>query len=151
MIQVLSEIQTPRVVARVAARRNLLTVGSIVGAGVALSGVYALAGVGFPCPLKLATGWDCPLCGGTRMGSSLLHLDLGAALVYNPLALIGLVVLTLVSAGWLVQLVQGRRPRILVALRVLIARAPEKVWWVAGISVAVGYMLLRNLVWPIPA
>lgn len=136
---------------RDAARGHLLSVGSIVAGGVVLSAVYAVAGVGLPCPLKLATGWDCPLCGGTRMGASLLHLDLKAAVVYNPLALIGLVVVVVLSLGWLVQLIRDRRPRWSTTVSSWARRLPTRTWWVAGAVATIGYVLLRNLIWPIPA
>lgn len=136
---------------RDAARSNLLTAGSIVASGIALSGLYAVAGVGLPCPFKLVTGWDCPLCGGTRMGSALLHLDLPAALAYNPLALLALLVVGMLSLGWLVQLVGDHQPRWLASTAVLARRVPVAVWWVGGTGLAVGYLVLRNLVWPVPA
>ena len=28
--------------------------------------------LGLFCPFRALTGWDCPLCGGTRMGAALL-------------------------------------------------------------------------------
>ena len=36
-----------------------------------------------PCPFRMATGWWCPLCGGTRSVAKLLRGDLGSALRYN--------------------------------------------------------------------
>ena len=65
--------------------------------GLALSAVYATTGLGVACPFRALTGWDCPLCGGTRMGAALLHGDLVVAFLANPLALIGLVVLGLLG------------------------------------------------------
>ena len=53
--------------------------------------MFATTGVGVPCPFLALTGWQCPLCGGTRMGGALLHGDLAAAFAFNPLALV---------AGW---------------------------------------------------
>lgn len=86
-------------------------VGLVLGIGVALSGVYALSGplhVGLPCLLKLTTGWDCPLCGATRMGAAMLRGDVLAAWHFNPVALVGgtalitwFVVALLYQAGWL--------------------------------------------------
>lgn len=86
-------------------------VGLVLGMGLALSGVYALTGplhVGLPCLLRLTTGWDCPLCGATRMGAAMLRGDVLAAWYFNPLALVGGTLLTawfvgalLYQAGWL--------------------------------------------------
>ena len=64
----------------------------LLGIGVALSGVYALSGpvhLGLPCLLKLTTGWDCPLCGATRMGAAMLRGDVLAAWHFNPVVLVG--------------------------------------------------------------
>lgn len=70
-----------------------------LGAGVVLTGALAYIGLadphrpGFlfpPCPFKLLTGWNCPACGGLRMTHDVLHGDLGAAVVDNAFALIGL-------------------------------------------------------------
>lgn len=119
--------------------------------GAALGGVYAGTGLGIPCPLKLATGWDCPLCGGTRMAAALLHGDVTAAFVYNPLALIGLVVAVLLGVAWLAELFGAPRLRVPRSLSRRIVGVPGWGWWVAGLAVTVGYMLLRNLAWPIPA
>ena len=93
------------VVTRVAARavpdRSRLLVGAgVLAAGLTLSAVYATTGVGVPCPFLALTGWSCPLCGGTRMGSALLHGDLSAAFAFNPLALIGVAVLAVLTALW---------------------------------------------------
>jgi Protein of unknown function (DUF2752) len=86
-------------------------VGLVLGLGLALSGVYALSGrlhVGLPCLLKLTTGWDCPLCGATRMGAAMLRGDLLAAWYFNPVVLVGgaglgtwFVGALLYQAGWL--------------------------------------------------
>ena len=42
-------------------------------------------GRGFPCPLLLLTGLQCPLCGMTRAAASLLRLDFAAAFSYHAL------------------------------------------------------------------
>ncbi|WP_019971185.1 DUF2752 domain-containing protein [Mycobacterium sp. 141] len=77
-----------------------------LGAGVVLSGAVAYIGVADPhrpgflfptCPFKLITGWNCPACGGLRMMHDVLHADLGAAVVDNAFALVGLPVL----AAWI--------------------------------------------------
>lgn len=77
-----------------------------LGAGVVLAGALAYTGLadphrpGFlfpPCPFKLMTGWNCPACGGLRMTHDVLHGDLGAAVVDNAFALVGLPLL----AAWI--------------------------------------------------
>lgn len=86
-------------------------VGLLLGIGVALSGVYPLSSrlhVGLPCLLRLTTGWDCPLCGATRMGAAMLRGDVLAAWHFNPVVLVGGTALIiwfvgalLYQAGWL--------------------------------------------------
>ena len=82
----------PRWIRRPADAQATRDVGLLLGIGVVLSGAYALSGpihVGLPCLLKLTTGWDCPLCGATRMGAALLRGDVLAAWHFNPVALVG--------------------------------------------------------------
>lgn len=53
-------------------------VGLVLGAGL----------VPLPCLFRLATGLDCPFCGGSRMIGALLHGDVLAALDFNAFALV---------------------------------------------------------------
>ncbi|QGK72098.1 DUF2752 domain-containing protein [Allosaccharopolyspora coralli] len=103
-------------------RTGLLVLG--VGAfGLVLgSGVIPV-----PCPLKLLTGLDCPLCGGSRVAGALLQADLARALDVNAFAV--LVVLPLVAV-------------VLVAMaRVELGRA--RFHWPAGrLGSVLGYVLL---------
>lgn len=113
--------------------------------GIGISALYATTGIGFPCPFREVTGWECPFCGGTRLGSALLHGDLGAAFAFNPIVFISLILGLLVGALWLIEAVGGPRlrppaPVIAVARRI----GPTRWWIVAGV-LAVGYVLLRNL------
>jgi hypothetical protein len=89
-------------------------VGAFFAGGLGLSALYATTGLGLPCPFRLLTGWDCPLCGGTRMGDALLHGDVPAAFGFNPLALLGLAILGVLGVVWAVEAVGGpafRLPR----------------------------------------
>ncbi len=63
--------------------------------------------LGPPCPLKLLTGLDCPLCGATRATSSLLHGHLGTAFDHNALYVLALPVVGLLMVVWLLR---GRLP-----------------------------------------
>ena len=131
---------------RSAARSWLPVTGGILGGGLALSALFAATGVGLPCPFLALTGWQCPLCGGTRMGSALLHGDLGTAFAANPIALGAVAVLSLLSVLWIVELLGGpalRPPRPVVQG---IPRVPASFWLAIGAAVAVAYALLRNLV-----
>ncbi len=40
-------------------------------------------GFNIPCPFKLLTGLDCPSCGITRMGISMMHGNFHRAFMYN--------------------------------------------------------------------
>ena len=63
------------------------------------------------CPLHRTTGLWCPLCGGTRATRELMHGDLGAAMGYNPFALVLEAVVIVLVARWLLASARGlRRP-----------------------------------------
>jgi Protein of unknown function (DUF2752) len=113
--------------------------------GVALSLLYATTGIGLPCPFRAVTGWDCPLCGGTRMGEALLHGDVGAAFEFNPLALIGLVVMGVLGALWIVEAVGGPAVRLPRRLAEGLPRLRPTHWLVVALVVAVVYTVARNL------
>jgi Protein of unknown function (DUF2752) len=136
------EQPTPPVGAAIARADRVREIGAFLALGTGLSAVYVLSGhrIGMPCPFKLITGWDCPLCGGTRMGASLMHGDVPAAFHYNPLALIGL---TGLGLGWLVLLahragiVKGRLPDV--------SKRARRVLKIAGLVVIVAFTVARNL------
>ena len=120
-------------------------VGAFFAGGLALSALYATTGFGLPCPFRAITGWECPLCGGTRMGSALLHGDVQAAFLLNPLALIGLIVLGLLGVLWAVEGAGGpaiRPPRSLAAQ---LCRVRLGQWLALGLAVTVLYTIARNL------
>jgi len=125
--------------------RALKAQGTFVGFGLAVSGLYATTGFGFPCPLRSLTGWDCPLCGGTRLGSALLHGHIGQAFAYNPIVFIGLVVITVLGGLWITEVLGGPkvRPPRPVAIRLM--RVHPTVWSLVIVAFAVLYTLARNL------
>jgi hypothetical protein len=61
------------------------------------------------CPTKLLLGIDCPGCGSSRMLYSLLHGHLMAAVRFNALALVALVLLVWAYVAWVYGRVVGRR------------------------------------------
>ena len=127
------------------ARSGLPTGAGILAGGLALSVVYATTGVGVPCPFRAFTGWQCPLCGGTRMGGALLHGDLGAAVQANPVALVAIAVLALLTILWTVELVGGPALRAPQALVRRLRHVPATVWLALGGAAALAYTVLRNL------
>ena len=117
-------------------------IGAFLAVGTGLSAVYVFSGhrIGMPCPFKLITGWDCPLCGGTRMGAALMHGELPAAFRYNPLALIGL---TGLGLGWLVLLAQ--RAGIINARLPALSRRWRRILALAAVLVVLAFSVARNL------
>ena len=130
---------------RSAARSGLPAVGGVLAGGLALSAVYATIGIGLPCPFRAVTGWQCPLCGSTRMGTALLHGDLASAFLANPLALLAVAILVALALLWTVELLGGPAPRLPQSANRQLRRVPTWVWLVLGGTVAIGYALLRNL------
>jgi hypothetical protein len=120
-------------------------VGAFFAGGVALSALYATTGLGLPCPFRAVTGWDCPLCGGTRMGDALLHGDVSAAFGFNPLAVVGLLVLGILGVLWAVEAAGGPAVRLPRPRADRLQRVRPSHWLVAGLVVAVIYTLARNL------
>lgn len=120
----------------------LREVSSFLAVGLGLTGAYVLSDhrLGLPCPLRLATGLDCPLCGGTRMGAALLHGDVGAAWHYNAMALVGV---SAVALWWAAA----------VAFRLgLVRRPPPRLparWrrpaLIAAVAVILAFSVARNL------
>jgi len=93
-----------------------------LGTGVLAAGAFAYVGLVDPhrpgtlfppCLFRLATGWNCPACGGLRMTHDLLHGDLAAAVVDNVFLLVGLPLL----AVWVLwRRRRGERPFPLAAI-----------------------------------
>jgi hypothetical protein len=113
--------------------------------GLGLSALYATTGVGVICPFRAVTGWDCPLCGGTRMGSALLHGDVATAFAFNPVALVGIALLGVVGVLWVVEALGGPVVRPPAGLRRWLAGTTPSQRLAAFFTVAVVYTVLRNL------
>jgi uncharacterized protein DUF2752 len=114
-------------------------------AGLGLSALYATTGVGVICPFRALTGWDCPLCGGTRMGSALLHGDVAAAFAFNPVALVGIAVLGVLGVLWVLEALGGPAVRPPAKVRRWLVRTTPQQRLVAFFVVGVVYTVLRNL------
>lgn len=132
----------PPVRSAIARPDRVREIGAFLALGTGLSAMYVVSGhrVGLPCPFKLLTGWDCPLCGGTRMGASLMHGDVSAAFHYNPLALIGL---TALGLGWLMLL--GQRVGIVRARLPALSRRRRRTLGLVAGAVVLAFSVARNL------
>ena len=107
--------------------------------------LYATTGFGFPCPFRALTGWECPFCGGTRLGSALLHGDVAAAFAYNPLVFLSLVLGVLVGGLWMVEALGGPKVRPPARWQAAVRRISPTLWWIIGGVAAAVYVVLRNL------
>ncbi|GAB2926246.1 DUF2752 domain-containing protein [Rhodococcus aerolatus] len=85
-------------------------------AAVAVAGCAAVAvadpttpgGISPVCPTRALLGIDCPLCGTLRAVHALLHLDPAAALRFNAVGVLGLLLLALGWVSWTVGAATGR-------------------------------------------
>ena len=89
------------------ARRLVAPVAMAAGAGSVCAAIWFAdpttpGGLIPPCPTRTLLGIDCPGCGTCRMLYSLLHGDLPAALHYNALALVAVIVLVVNNDGYVV-------------------------------------------------
>ena len=125
--------------------RALKDLGIFVGFGLAVSGLYATTGIGFPCPFRTVTGWECPLCGGTRLGSSLLHGHLRQAFDYNPVIFIGLIVITILGGLWIVEALGGPKMRPPRRIAERLVRVHPTTWTILIVAFAVAFTVARNL------
>lgn len=113
--------------------------------GIGVSALYATTGIGFPCPFRELTGWECPFCGGTRLGSALLHGDVAAAFTYNPVVFVSLILGVVVGVLWIIEALGGPRVRPPARVRAGLRSVRPGVWWVGAGVLAVAYVVLRNL------
>ncbi len=60
------------------------------------------------CPTKALLGIDCPGCGGMRMAYSLMHGDIPAALHYNAVSLVVVLLCVWSTIAWAVGRLRGR-------------------------------------------
>lgn len=114
----------------------------LVGSAVCLATGYTAwqdpnAGGIFPgCPLREATGWDCPGCGGLRATHALTRGDLAGALDHNVVVVVLLPTLVVLWGIWLLRSFGIRIPR----------PPPPKapVWWALG-ALLLAFAVVRNI------
>lgn len=106
--------------------------GALAAAGGAVAGLHAL-GVPTPaCPWRSVTGLPCPLCGATTAAVAVAHLDISAAVLASPLALLG------AAAVAALPLLRPRTDRLPPRLRtglLMAALAASEVWQLVRLDV----------------
>jgi hypothetical protein len=79
------------------------------------------------------------------MGGALLHGDVLAAFGFNPIALVGLVILGVLGTLWTVEAAGGPAMRLPRPLADRLRRVSPTQWLTVGLLAAVIYTLARNL------
>ena len=86
----------------------------------------------------MASGLDCPGCGGLRATHQLLHGDIRAAFALNPLFIVVLPIGAFFAVRALAErLTQRKWPRLLSTTAMI---------WIAAVGV-IAFGILRNLPW----
>ncbi|MBX3313076.1 MAG: DUF2752 domain-containing protein [Actinobacteria bacterium] len=112
----------------------LVAAGALVGAGLVALADPATNHVPL-CPMRAATGLDCPLCGGLRAVQDLVHGRIGSAASHNLLFVAALPFVAVVWLVWLRRSGREDRPPF---------TAPR--WTLpALLLLAAGFTVLRNL------
>jgi len=127
-------------VASFTAAAGLKSTAAFGAIGLALSGMYAITGVGIPCPWRSVTHTLCPFCGSTTLGVALLHGNLVDAWLANPFVFMLLTGLGVASLCWLVEVLGGP------AIRLPRRLGDQRVWYAVLAVAAVAFAVGRNLV-----
>lgn len=89
-----------------------------------------------PCPLRNATGIDCPFCGATRAASSLAHGDLTAALDHNAFFVVAILPAAVVAwVVWAARSWRGLPGPTLTNRAMWIGLAVTGAWWVLRLMI----------------
>lgn len=113
-----------------------LVAGAALVAGCAVVGIVDPSRGPTICPFKLATGLDCPGCGGTRAAHDLVRGDLVGALDHNVLAVIAIPLILWGLFTWLTSALGGPKLRTF---------TPSTRWTVVAVVVLVVFWVVRNL------
>ena len=79
------------------------------------------------------------------MGGALLHGDLAAAFAFNPLAFLGLGVVTVLGGLWILEALGGPKVRPPRRVADRLVRVHPTTWLILGLVLAAIYTVLRNL------
>ena len=89
-----------------------------------------------PCPFKMLTGLDCPLCGSLRATHEVMHGNLTTAIDYNALTVFVILPVTMaLLIAWTVQRWRGKPFEI----------ATPRWASVAIVAVAFAFTVIRNM------
>lgn len=117
-------------------QRDALLGGAAIFTGAVFAGGVNTNGGRILCPFRLATGLDCPVCGGTRATHSFLNGDIARAFDHNVLVAALVPVVLLIGLLLLWRGVTGRGWRI---------PMPNRGVWIALGIAALIFWVLRNL------
>lgn len=126
--------------------RQVLGLAAVGVGGLLLAAAYKLSDgrFGLPCPLKAATGLDCPLCGTTRATAAAFQGDWAAAWAFNgPMVLVLPVVA--VAVGYQLSAWALERARLVRLPRIRISRRRQDAltkWFLVAMLV---FGVLRNI------
>ena len=95
------------------------------------------------CPLYVLTGFVCAGCGGLRAVHDLVTGDLAGAWAMNPVLVVGLPVLVLAWASWLLRAWTGRGMLERLGRGRAVPGARRGPWWLLGALVVVS--IARNV------
>ena len=117
-------------------RRDALLGGVAILGGDVLIGAVDTSGGRILCPFRLATGLDCPFCGGTRATHSFLNAEIGRAFDHNVLVAFLVPVALVIGVLLLWRGITGRGWRL---------PMPSRNVWIAFGIITVAFWVLRNL------
>jgi hypothetical protein len=126
-------------VASFTAESGLKSSAAVGAIGLSMSGIYAMTGVGIPCPWRSLTHTLCPFCGATTMGAALLHGNVAEAWTANPFVFTLLAALTIACLCWLVEVLGGP------ALRLTRLLGSQRAWYAVLGAAAIAFAVWRNL------
>ena len=117
-------------------RRDALLGGAAILGGAALIGAVDTSGGRILCPFRLATGLDCPFCGGTRATHSFLNAEVGRAFDHNVLVALLVPVALAIGVLLLWRGITGKGWRV---------PMPSRNVWIGLGFITVIFWVLRNI------
>jgi hypothetical protein len=113
-----------------------IAAAGLLAAGCAVVGIVDPGRGPTTCPFKIATGLDCPGCGGTRAAHDLVRGNLVGALDHNVLAVLAFPLILWGLYRWLTGALGGPRLRTF---------SPSARWTAVAVVVLLTFWVVRNL------